>query len=235
MSSSIILTFGILHLSKILNSENCKFQLIDQNIYDDILFDRKLDLALFPNFNDGKIDKTRLDNKDYSNLREKMSKEKCFIKTLYGFGPDQSEILYVFKDFGIVQHMDNSNIWYTGNDRSYVLFNHNLPSRILFVSKYGENGDIIKLLDMYKDHPEYFNQNYTELEDMCKIEYNKVEKQKDEIIKERQLLNIEMNNFIFDIKIKIFICLIVIMFISFIIIIFSHIHKNNTPQTFYEI
>ena len=181
-------------------------------------------MALFPNFNDNRIDKTRLDNKDYSNLREKMSKEKCFIRASY-YGDGRSTNLYMFKEFGIMQNLDYSISYYDGNDRSYVLF----------VSKYGENGNIIKLLDMYKDHPEYFNQNYTELEDMCKIEYNKVEKQKEELIKERQLLNIEMNNFIFDIKIKIFICLIVIVFISFIIIIFSNIHKNNTPQTFYEI
>ena len=206
----MIIVFGI--FNTIVNSEMCEFKSIDEDIYDDILFDT--------HWSDYYRDVSLIK----SELITKMRKEKCFVATPYGSNSAGQTYLYVFKNFGILYTRTNNPNWYRDESQSFI---HNLPNHILFVLKYAGANNIEKLLDVYKTNPEYFNQNYNASYNICKSKINiMVENRSNEIaeIKIKELLTTILYSFA-----------LVFIIIIFSIIVFNYIYKKQREIIFYEI
>ena len=214
----------------IVHSEMCEFKSIDENIYNDILFDRHYDNnpGDYIHFNSienipllGKLE-YKIDMHDFSELITKTKKEKYF-SAQYGCSSNGQYYLYVYKDFGIIYMRTSNPQWY--RDESQV-FIHNLPNHILFVLKYAGAQNIDQLLDLYKTNPEYFNQNYSASYNICKSKINiMVENRSNEIaeVKIKELITIILYSFVLG------------FIIIFSIIIFNYIYKKQRDIIFYEI
>ncbi len=204
----------------IIHSEMCEFNSIDEDIYNDILFDRQ-----YSNGNefDNKVVNSikneplfgmynyQINIHDFSELIIKTKIEKYFITTHANSGNDQRS-LFVYKDFGILYTQASNPNWYRDESMSFI---HNLPNHILFVLKYAGANNIHQLLDVYKTNPEYFNQNYNTSYNICKNKINiMVENRSNEIaeIKIKELITIILYSFV-----------LVFIIIIFSIIIFNYI------------
>jgi hypothetical protein len=195
----------------IIHSEMCEFSSIDEDVYNDILFDK--------HWKDIYMD----DSSIKSELITKIRKEKCFIAP-YGSNSAGERFLYVYKDFGILYTRTFNPNWYRDESQSFI---HNLPNHILFVLKYAGANNIQQLLDMYKTNPEYFNQNYNTSYNICKSKINiMVENRSNEIAetKIKELITIILYSFT-----------LVFIIIIFSIIIFNYIYKKQRDIIFYGI
>jgi len=188
----------------------CEFSSVDEDVYNDILFDK--------HWKDIYMDVSSIK----SELITKMREGKYFVVTPYGSNSAGQRYLYVYKDFGILYTRTFNPNWYRDESQSFI---HNLPNHILFVLKYAQN--IEHLLDMYKTNPEYFNQNYNTSYNICKSKINiMVENRSNEIAetKIKELITIILYSFT-----------LVFIIIIFSIIIFNYIYKKQREIIFYEI
>ena len=98
----------------------------------------------------------------------------------------QRRRFYVFKNFIIIQTI---NSWQGATD-NYEFCNHLFPTDMLFALKHFQIRDdyscIHGMLKIYNEHPEYFKQNCSEFESVCKREYEEIQKQKEQL---QELIN----------------------------------------------
>lgn len=113
---------------------------------------------------------------------------KCFIldPVRESHNNQQRRRFYVFKNFIIIQTI---NSWPGATD-NYEFCNHLFPTDMLFALKHFQIRDdyncIHGMLKIYNEHPEYFKQNCSEFESVCKREYEEIQKQKDHL---KELIN----------------------------------------------
>jgi hypothetical protein len=113
---------------------------------------------------------------------------KCFVldPVRESHNNQQRRRFYVFKNFIIIQII---NSWQGATD-NYEFCNHLFPTDMLFAFKHFQIKDdyncIHGILKIYNEHPEYFKQNCSEFESICKREYEEIQKQKDHL---KQLIN----------------------------------------------
>ena len=113
---------------------------------------------------------------------------KCFVldPVRESHNNQQRRRFYVFKNFIIIQII---NSWQGATD-NYEFCNHLFPTDMLFALKHFQIKDdyscIHGMLKIYNEHPEYFKQNCSEFESICKREYEEIQKQKDQL---KQLIN----------------------------------------------
>lgn len=113
---------------------------------------------------------------------------KCFVldPVRESHNNQQRRRFYVFKNFIIIQTI---NSWPGATD-NYEFCNHLFPTDMLFALKYFQIRDdyscIHSMLKIYNEHPEYFKQNCSEFESVCKREYEEIQKQKDRL---KELIN----------------------------------------------
>jgi hypothetical protein len=217
----------------IVHSEMCEFKSIDENIYNDILFDRHYDNNPGDYIHINSIENRpplgnpeyQIDMHNFSELMTKTKKEKYFGVFSYGCSSIHPHCyLYVYKNFGILYTRPDNPNWY--RDESHI-FIHNLPNHILFVLKYTRVPNIVPLLDLYKTNPKYFNQNYSASYNICKSKINiMVENRSNEIVevKIKELITIILYSFVLG-----------FIIIIFSIIIFNYIYKKQREIIFYEI
>jgi hypothetical protein len=107
---------------------------------------------------------------------------KCFmIDPVRESHTNQRRRFYVFKKFIIIQII---NSWQGAVDH-HEFYNHLFPIDMLFALKHFQIKDdyscVSGLLKIYGDHPEYFKQNCSEFESVCKREYEEIRKQKEHL------------------------------------------------------
>ena len=107
---------------------------------------------------------------------------KCFmIDPVRESHTNQRRRFYVFKKFIIMQIV---NSWQGAVD-NHEFYNHLFPTDMLFALKHFQIRDdyscVLGLLKIYSDHPEYFKQNCSEFESVCKREYEEIRKQKEQL------------------------------------------------------
>jgi hypothetical protein len=107
---------------------------------------------------------------------------KCFVlDPVRESHNQQRRRFYVFKNFIIIQII---NGWQGATD-NYEFYNHLFPTDMLFALKHFQIKDdyncIHGMLKIYNEHPEYFKQNCSEFESICKREYEEIQKQKDNL------------------------------------------------------
>jgi hypothetical protein len=107
---------------------------------------------------------------------------KCFmIDPVRESHTNQRRRFYVFKKFIIIQIV---NSWQGAVD-NHEFYNHLFPTDMLFALKHFQIKDdyscVLGLLKIYSDHPEYFKQNCSEFETVCKREYEEIRKQKEQL------------------------------------------------------
>ena len=107
---------------------------------------------------------------------------KCFmIDPVRESHTNQRRRFYVFKKFIIIQIV---NSWQGAVD-NHEFYNHLFPTDMLFALKHFQIRDdyscVLGLLKIYSDHPEYFKQNCSEFESVCKREYEEIRKQKEQL------------------------------------------------------
>jgi hypothetical protein len=107
---------------------------------------------------------------------------KCFmIDPVRESHTNQRRRFYVFKKFIIIQIV---NSWQGAVD-NHEFYNHLFPTDMLFALKHFQIKDdyscVLGLLKIYSDHPEYFKQNCSEFESVCKREYEEIRKQKEQL------------------------------------------------------
>ena len=107
---------------------------------------------------------------------------KCFIiDPVRESHTNQRRRFYVFKKFIIIQIVGN---WQGAVD-NHEFYNHLFPTDMLFALKHFQIKDdyncVLGLLKIYSDHPEYFKQNCSEFESVCKKEYEEIRKQKEQL------------------------------------------------------
>ena len=215
----------------IVHSEMCEFKSIDENIYNDILFDRHYDNNPGDYIHFNSIENIpplgnpeyQIDMHNFSELITKTKKEKYFVVSSYGCSSNGQYYLYVYKNFGILYRRPSNSQWYRDESQIFI---HNLPNHILFVLKYAGAQTIVKLLDLYKTNPEYFNQNYSASYNICKSKINiMVENRSNEIaeVKIKELITIILYSFVLG------------FIIIFSIIIFNYIYKKQRDIIFYGI
>jgi len=113
---------------------------------------------------------------------------KCFVldPVRESHNNQQRRRFYVFKNFIIIQTI---NSWQGATD-NYEFCNHLFPTDMLFALKHFQIKDdyncIHGMLKIYNEHPEYFKQNCSEFESVCKREYEEIQKQKDHL---KELIN----------------------------------------------
>ena len=113
---------------------------------------------------------------------------KCFVldPVRESHNNQQRRRFYVFKNFIIIQTI---NSWPGATD-NYEFCNHLFPTDMLFALKHFQIKDdyscIHGMLKIYNEHPEYFKQNCSEFESVCKREYEEIQKQKEHL---KQLIN----------------------------------------------
>ena len=108
--------------------------------------------------------------------------EKCFmIDPVRESHTNQHRKFYVFKNFIIIQTISS---WQGATD-NHEFYSHALPTDMLFALKHfqirDDYGCVPGLLKIYGEHPEYFKQNCSEFESICKREYDDIQKQKDHL------------------------------------------------------
>jgi len=106
---------------------------------------------------------------------------KCFILEPVRDSTTQHRKHYIFKTFIIVQLIGN---WQGAVD-NYEFHNHTFPTNMLFALKYfqlkNDYNCTSNILKVYNDHPEYFTQNCSDFESVCKREYEMIKTKKVEL------------------------------------------------------
>jgi hypothetical protein len=107
---------------------------------------------------------------------------KCFVlDPVRESHNNQRRRFYIFKTFIIIQII---NSWQGATD-NYDFYNHLFPTDILFALKHFQIKDdyscISNMLKIYNDHPEYFKQNCSDFESVCKREYEEIQKIKENL------------------------------------------------------
>ncbi len=160
--------------------------------HDNVLFDtdgtdivKKTNIFLETNKNNGymSVEGRKIAQQQINELAQlvKTNGYKCFhlsCSHYTGNGYD-SNLIYIFKHFMI----SNSKQPHDKTDRP-VYIKHNLANDILFTIKYFQmphSGGFEGGLKQYNDHPEYFRQNCSEFESICKREYEMIQTKKDEL------------------------------------------------------
>lgn len=160
--------------------------------HDNVLFDtdgtdivKKTNIFLETNKNNGymSVEGRKIAQQQINELAQlvKTNGYKCFhlsCSRYTGNGYD-SNLIYIFKHFMI----SNSKQPHDKTDRP-VYIKHNLANDILFTIKYFQmphSGGFEGGLKQYNDHPEYFRQNCSEFESICKREYEMIQIKKDEL------------------------------------------------------
>ena len=111
------------------------------------------------------------------------SNTKCFMANpVHEAGTSMRRQIYIFKTFIIIKTI---NSWTNGSNEHCEFHSHNMPSDILFAVKTfqmkNDYNCIASGLKIYNDHPEYFRQNCSEFESICKREYEMIQAKKDEL------------------------------------------------------
>lgn len=160
--------------------------------HDDVLFDKdgtdivkKTNVFLETNKNNGymSVEGRKMAQQKINELAQliKTNGYKCFNLSCsqYTGNGNNSNTIYIFKHFLI----SNSKQSHDNTDRP-VYIKHNLTNDILFAIKYFQiphSGGFETGLKLYNDHPEYFKQNCSEFESICKREYEMIQAKKDEL------------------------------------------------------
>ena len=84
--------------------------------------------------------------------------------------------VYIFNTY-IIKVEDRSNGTF---ERPKIIY-HELSLDCLFCVKYFQADKIFSGIDLYRKNPEYFNKNCSHFEEICKKEYNEIEKQKNQL------------------------------------------------------
>ena len=103
---------------------------------------------------------------------------KCFIIDPVREPNTQHRRFHVFKNFIIIQLVSN----WSGTPDCFDFHPHTFSTDMLFALKHfqvkNDYGYITSILKIYNDHPEYFKQNCSEFESVCKREYEDIQNQK---------------------------------------------------------
>jgi hypothetical protein len=111
------------------------------------------------------------------------SNTKCFMANpVHEAGTSMRRQIYIFKTFIVIKTI---NSWTNGSNEHCEFHSHNMPSDTLFAMKTfqmrNDYNCIASGLKLYNDHPEYFKQNCSEFENICKREYEMIQAKKDEL------------------------------------------------------
>lgn len=111
------------------------------------------------------------------------SNTKCFMANpVHEAGTSTRRQIYIFKTFIVIKTI---NSWTNGSNEHCEFHSHNMPSDTLFAIKTfqmkNDYNCIASGLKLYSDHPEYFRQNCSEFESICKREYEMIQIKKDEL------------------------------------------------------
>lgn len=107
-----------------------------------------------------------------------LENNNCFIisHTRNNYNGNTTDTIYIFNTYIIYIEGHSDGIM-----RRPEVFYHNLSMDCLFSIKHFQSYNIKSGIGLYRSNPEYFNKNCSHFEEICKKEYNEIEKQKNQL------------------------------------------------------